>query len=93
MTSPVSTSVPTSPAGNTASTEKEVNHPFLSLVIMVIVAAIATYFIPAGEFERVVMNGRTVIDPDSYTLLASNPTILASFFSNHFLKASNPLLA
>ncbi|MCW0469870.1 hypothetical protein OH492_15325 [Vibrio chagasii] len=31
-----------------------------------------------------------VIDPDSYTLLASNPTTLASF-SNHFLKASNPL--
>ncbi|MCW0469869.1 hypothetical protein OH492_15320 [Vibrio chagasii] len=47
MTSTVSTSVPTSPAGNTASTEKEVNHPFLSLVIMVIVAAaIATYFYP-----------------------------------------------
>ncbi|MCC4859613.1 YfcC family protein [Vibrio splendidus] len=84
MTTTVSTSVPTSQAGNTAPIEKEVNHPFLSLVIMVIVAAIATYFIPAGEFERVVMNGRTVIDPDSYTLLASNPTTLASFFESFF---------
>lgn len=78
MTSTVSSSVPVS------ADEKEVNHPFLSLVIMVIVAAIATYFIPAGEFERVVMNGRTVIDPDSYTLLSSNPTTLASFFESFF---------
>ncbi|PMH45927.1 short-chain fatty acid transporter [Vibrio sp. 10N.286.49.B3] len=64
--------------------EKEVNHPFLSLVIMVIIAAIATYFIPAGEFERVMIDGRAVIDPDSYTLIESNPTTLSSFFESFF---------
>lgn len=78
MTTTVSNTVPeTAP-------EKEVNHPFLSLVIMVIIAAVASYFIPAGQFERVVLDGRTVIDPDSYSRLASNPTTLMSFFESFF---------
>ncbi len=64
--------------------EKEVNHPFFSLVMMVIIAAIATYLIPAGEFERVVFEGRTIINPESYTPVASNPTTLRSFFEAFF---------
>ncbi|MGL6312710.1 YfcC family protein [Vibrio sp. WXL103] len=64
--------------------KKEVNHPFLSLVIMVIIAAIATYFIPAGEFERIMIDGRAVIDPDSFTYLESNPTTISSFFESFF---------
>ncbi|QIZ77129.1 YfcC family protein [Ferrimonas lipolytica] len=63
---------------------KGVNHPFLSLIIMVIVAAIATYIIPAGEFERVAFEGRTIVNPDSFTPLASNPTTVAGFFEAFF---------
>ncbi|MFM2587847.1 YfcC family protein [Vibrio sp. TBV020] len=74
----------TASAINPPVEEKGVNHPFLSLVIMVIIAAIASYFIPAGEFERIIVDGRTMIDPDSYSQLPSNPTTLSSFFESFF---------
>ncbi|WP_205597673.1 hypothetical protein [Paraferrimonas sp. SM1919] len=60
-------------------TAKAPNHPFFSLVIMVAIAGIATYFIPAGEFARTVVDGKTVIDPESYRQLESNPTTLIGF--------------
>ncbi|QUM77241.1 YfcC family protein [Moritella sp. 24] len=64
--------------------KQEVNHPFLSLVVMIIIAAFATYFVPAGEFTRIVVDGRTVIDPASYTLLDNNPATIFSFFESFY---------
>ncbi len=74
------TFIPTTPKEK----NKESNHPFLSLFIMVILAAIATYIIPAGEFERYIHEGRTIINPDSFTFISSHPATLSSFFQSFF---------
>ncbi len=64
--------------------DKDGNHPFLSLFIMVVIAAIATYLIPGGEFERYVVDGRTIINPGSFAFVDSNPTTVSSFFQSFF---------
>ena len=40
------------------------------------IAAIATYIVPAGQFERVVepVSGRNIVAPDSFHLIEQNPT-------------------
>lgn len=72
--------------------EKKINHPFWGLIIMVILTAIATWIIPAGEYNRIVSDtGRTIVDPDSYHLVAKNPAGIADFFKSFhygYLKAS-----
>lgn len=45
---------------------------FLILLILMIVAGILTRIIPAGQYTRVEVNGRTVIDPASFTYV-ENP--------------------
>lgn len=48
-------------------------HTFVTLVAFTIVMAILTYVLPAGQFERTEVNGRTVVVPNSYTVVESNP--------------------
>jgi uncharacterized ion transporter superfamily protein YfcC len=65
--------------------EEGLSHPFMALVIMVMLVAIATHFVPAGEFERVMVNGRSVVDPSTFKLVESNPTSIAGFFQSFYL--------
>lgn len=46
------------------------------LIILVVISAICTYIVPAGEFERAIHEGtgRTVVVPGTYTIVESNPT-------------------
>lgn len=48
-------------------------HTFVTLIAFTIVMAILTYVLPAGQFERTEVNGRTVVIPNSYTVVDSNP--------------------
>ena len=50
-------------------------HTFVILVAIIIIAAIATYLIPAGEFTRFkdAATGKTLVDAGSYHRIASNP--------------------
>lgn len=48
-------------------------HTFVTLIAFTIVMAILTYVLPAGQFERTEVNGRTVVIPNSYTVVESNP--------------------
>jgi len=50
-------------------------HTFVILVAIIIIAAIATYLIPAGEFTRFkdAATGKTLIEAGSYHRIASNP--------------------
>lgn len=50
---------------------------FALLFFVIIFAAILTHIIPAGQFDKVEVNGRMVVDPVSFKLIASTP---ASFF-------------
>ena len=50
-------------------------HTFVILVAIIIIAAIATYLIPAGEFTRIkdAATGKTLVEAGSYHRIASNP--------------------
>ena len=50
-------------------------HTFVILVAILIIAAIATYLIPAGEFTRFkdAATGKTLVEAGSYHRIASNP--------------------
>ena len=65
----------------------KVPHVYVLLFLIMAVAAIATHFVPAGEFERIVdeVTGRTVINPSSFHYIENSPV---SFF---FLFKSIPL--
>lgn len=47
------------------------------LFFVIIFAAILTHIIPAGQFTKVEVNGRMIVDPNSFKFIQSNP---ASFF-------------
>ena len=57
----------------------KVPDPLVLLAIFIIVAGIASYLVPAGEYNRVFneASGRDVVDPSSYHSVDANPT---SFF-------------
>ena len=50
-------------------------HPFILLFLMIVLASIATYIVPAGEYTR---EGRRVI-ADSYHLVAQTPVSFMDF--------------
>lgn len=53
---------------------------FIIIFGIVLLAAIATYFIPAGSYERETVDGITKVIPDSYSVDESNPTNLIDLF-------------
>jgi uncharacterized ion transporter superfamily protein YfcC len=50
-----------------------VPHPFVLLAGLVVLAAIATWFLPAGAYERREVEGRTVVDAASFRELERRP--------------------
>ncbi|QRG65685.1 YfcC family protein [Brevibacillus choshinensis] len=54
---------------------KEIN-VFVLLLLVLLVASIATYILPAGEFTRTEVNGRSVVVPDTYKGIESTPVSL-----------------
>ena len=57
-------------------------HIYVILFIFSALAAISTYFIPAGQFERVPgPDGRTTIDPNSFSQVEATPIGIADFLT------------
>ena len=54
---------------------KEIPHIFVILFFVIVVAAVATYIIPAGQYDRVFDEkiGRTVIDPTTFKYIPNTP--------------------
>ncbi|MGD8357288.1 MAG: AbgT family transporter [Lysobacterales bacterium] len=50
-----------------------VPHTYVLLLGIMLMAALATWLIPSGEFDRVAEGGRQIIRPDSYRAVAPNP--------------------
>lgn len=71
---------------NTNDTKKKfkVPHTYVILFSVIIIMAILTYIIPAGEFLRVedVNTGRTVVDPASFHAVDQNPTSFFDLFKS-----------
>lgn len=65
-------------ANSTAKFKIPIPHTYVLLLIVMLAAAVATWLIPAGEFDRVTHEGRQVIDPTSFHSVPSNS---ANFFS------------
>lgn len=60
----------------------EMPHIYVILFVFSAFAAITTYFIPAGEFERVPgPEGRTTIDPDSFHHVEQTPVGITDFLT------------
>ncbi|WP_243014024.1 YfcC family protein [Brevibacillus borstelensis] len=51
---------------------KEIN-VFVLLFAVLAIAVVLTYLIPAGEYGRVDVNGRSVVDPQSFQFIESSP--------------------
>ncbi|PIC67259.1 C4-dicarboxylate ABC transporter [Sporosarcina sp. P21c] len=55
-------------------------HIFVVLFMIIILASLASYIVPAGEYERVTMeDGREVINPDTFELVERTPVGLFDF--------------
>lgn len=68
------------------SNEKKVKgiNPYILLGCFVIIAAILTYFIPAGQFERTMVEGisNPVVVPGTYQKVESNPTSMSTLLGS-----------
>lgn len=64
--------------------EKKFNfpHAFVIIVTIIIIVAILSYIVPAGEFERIEDpdTGMTVVDPDSYHRIERNQASIFDIF-------------
>ena len=50
-----------------------VPHTFVLLFALTVIAALATHFVPAGQYDRVEKDGRRVVDADSYRAVEAHP--------------------
>ena len=58
-------------------------HTFILLLIVGALVALSTHFLPAGEFIRVAgPNGRMMVDPDSFGIIASTPTTFMGYLTS-----------
>jgi uncharacterized ion transporter superfamily protein YfcC len=57
-----------------------VPHTFALLFGLIVLAAVATHFIPAGSFDRVEHEGRELVVPESYHAVEANPAGFAEVF-------------
>jgi len=53
-------------------------HTVVLLITLAIIAGLLTYVIPAGAYDRVEFNGRTIVDPATYHAVDSVPATLFS---------------
>lgn len=57
-------------------------NPIIILVCIILLAAIATYIVPAGIFERVedAATGRMVVDPETFHFIEQSPVAIFDIF-------------
>lgn len=68
------------PSTSVLKKKKDIPDSYVILFAMLIFASIATWFIPAGSFERTTESGASMVVPDSYTPMPASPTTLYDFF-------------
>jgi uncharacterized ion transporter superfamily protein YfcC len=47
---------------------------------IIVFVAVLTYIVPAGQFERIMVNGRSVVDPDSFHYIEQTPVTAFDIF-------------
>ena len=59
----------------------EFPHGFVILFAFMVIAAVVTYLIPAGEYERMEIDGRSIVVDGTYKTIESNSTGLMDLFN------------
>lgn len=59
----------------------KIPHVYVVIFVLLIIAAILTYIVPAGQFSYIEDpgSGRQVVDPSSFTYIEKNPTDIVTF--------------
>ena len=62
----------------------KVPHTYVIICIIILIMAVLTYIVPAGQYDRVKdeATGRTVVDPDTFQYVDSNPVKPFDLFKN-----------
>ncbi|MEO1030733.1 MAG: TIGR00366 family protein [Bacteroidota bacterium] len=55
-------------------------HAITLLFVIIVLMTLLTYMIPAGTYERVILDGRHVVVPDSYKVVSSTPVGFLDMF-------------
>ncbi|WP_391116793.1 YfcC family protein [Psychrobacillus sp. L3] len=55
---------------------------FVLLFFVIVISAILTYIMPAGEYDRVEKDGRTIVNPDSFHFTDSSPVGFFDIFTS-----------
>ncbi len=50
-----------------------VPHTYVLLISLIVIAALCTWIIPSGKYDRVQQHGREIIDPTTYHQVKANP--------------------
>lgn len=61
---------------------KEFPSGLVIICCLILVAALLTYIIPGGEYIRKEVNGRQIVDPNSFSFVDSNPSTLLDIFTS-----------
>lgn len=60
----------------------QIPHVYVIIFSLIVISAIATYIVPAGEFERIEVDGRMEVVPGSYAQIESNTVGFLSIFQS-----------
>lgn len=60
----------------------KVPHVYVIIFSLIVIAAISTYIIPAGEYERTEMDGRSIVVDGSYKGIESDPVGFLDIFQS-----------
>lgn len=60
--------------------KSKIPHTYVLLFSLMVIAAVATWLIPAGSYDRVVQQGREVIDAKSFHAVAGKPAGIPALF-------------
>lgn len=64
----------------TTSLFNRIPHAITMLFSIIVLVSIMTYILPAGTYERILVNGRSTVVPDSYSTIASTPIGILDMF-------------
>ncbi len=67
--------------GNTNKRKFEMPHIYVILFILIALGALASYIVPAGQFDREEVDGRSVIIPNTFEFIPQNPVGFFEFMT------------
>lgn len=59
---------------------ERIPHAIAMLFSIIVLVSLLTYILPAGTYERVIIDGRSTVVPNSYKVIASTPVNLLEMF-------------